>query len=215
MRTHGSVLCSQSDCEARHLWGHPVVRAASGNSVRQRVPSRARVSSQLRLAEQLARAHVRRHRSALAVNDLPGPRAHGFARRARIAFGRETGRYFHSATKSCFEQDRFSTPRHSCPFFARAEIRRRNRRVLREAPARGGTPIATRRKPVVAILHELQKSQRGDTHFFRASTVSPTGARTGSGHSPPAAFAQKRPFAQKVGRLHKNVWSVGASCVAE
>ncbi len=166
-------------------------------SVKQRVPSRSRVSSQLRLADQLARAHVRRHRSALAVNDLPGPRAHGFARRARIAFGRETGRYFHSATKSCFEQDRFSTPRHSCPFFARAEIRRRNRRVLREAPAKGGTPIATRRKPVVAILHELQKSQPGDTHFFRASTVSPTGGQNGKRPLTPGRLCTKTPVCTK------------------
>ncbi len=88
------------------------VPALTGNHVRSRTLG-------------VAEAHSRSTISVVHAGMAPA-----VARRARIATGRETRRYFHSATKWWFEQDRFSTPPLSCPFVARTELRRRNRRAL-------------------------------------------------------------------------------------
>jgi hypothetical protein len=123
-------------------------------------------------ADQLAR-DVTETRSRSTISVVHARMASAVARRARIAIGRKTRRYFHSATKWCFEQDRFSTPRHACPFFRTGRSTEAKSQSIVRSPGRGGTPIATRRKPVVEILRESQKPQRGDTLFIRAGTVSP------------------------------------------
>jgi hypothetical protein len=106
-------------------------RFAGKRSINQRVPSpsRSRVSclvsrpSSALPPSSLARTFdVTGARSRSTISVVHARMACAVARRARIAFGRETRRYFHSAIKWRFEQDRFSMPRHSCPFVARAEL---------------------------------------------------------------------------------------------